>query len=57
MNVVDIGQACDTLYILYLFNNISQKSNNETMVMPSFENIQLPFSKQIFPMSQGGVDI
>ncbi len=28
MNVVDIGQACDTLHV-DLFNSISQKSNNE----------------------------
>ncbi len=41
MNVVDIEQACDTLHI-DLFNSISQKSNNEKMTLPIFENIQLP---------------
>ncbi len=41
MSDVRIKQACDTLHV-DLFNSISQKSNNEIMRSPIFENIQLP---------------
>ncbi len=41
MNVVDIELVCDTLHS-DLFNSTSQKSNNETIILPILENIQLP---------------
>ncbi len=47
MNVVDVGQACDTLHV-DLFNSISQKSNNENMTSQIFENIQLPSLERRF---------
>ncbi len=41
MNDVQTERPCETLHI-DLFNSVSQKSNNEKIMSPIFDNIQLP---------------